>query len=319
MTEPTSITWLSLRPEYWSPPRPSVPITVGKLDIRIPGPIRGIACIAFAIGTSGGAWLDRLSASQWFSGLEPQPHDIERDDLAVTGRLLVRDEDLRNPIGIGAMLERITWPVVPIAAIAVPQALRLSDQIATLGLVSELRARHDGHGCRVAVVVTLGSLSGDDAFVSELLKRGVFVVRSGSGPGDDHLHHLPLRSAIYPRHGRLVCVDLADYLACWKPGTSAELHVLSLTPDYGHAAVDLLSQREDRTLALSIDMHWDPAAAGNELLELDWLAAHCRQRFLPENGRFLFTTSDRLHGETGTVDIVVITRKPDEQGEESPT
>ena len=137
-------------------------------------------------------------------------------------------------------------------------------------------------------------------------------MRSGSGPGDDHLHHLPLRSAIYPRQGRLVCVDLADYLACWKPGTSAELHVLSLTPDYGHGAVDLLPRRDDRTLALSIDMHWDPAAAGNELLELDRLAAHCRERFLPDDGKFLFTTSDRLHGETGTVDIVVITQTPDD-------
>ena len=120
MTEPSSITWLSLRPEYWSQRRTSFPSTVGKLDIRFPEPIRGIACIAFAIGTSGAAWLERLSASQWFRGLEPRPDDIERDDLAVTGRLLVRDDDLRDPIGIGAMLERGAWPVVPVAAIAVP-------------------------------------------------------------------------------------------------------------------------------------------------------------------------------------------------------
>ena len=162
----------------------------------------------------------------------------------------------------------------------------------------------------MAVVVTLVATKDDDAFELALLKRGAFVVRSGSGTGDDHLHHLPLRASVDVRNGRLVCVDLADYLVSWRPGDSAELHVLSLTPDYGHSAVEMLPQPEGVTLALNVEMHWDPAAAGNELVELDRLGTRCYEHFLGgEDCNLLYATSDRLYGETGTVDVVVITRK----------
>lgn len=309
-TEPTSITWLSLRPENWSRRDQSFTPTSGKLEIRPSSWLNGISCIAFAIGTNGAAWLEDLAASHWFSGLEPQPDDIAENGSAVNGQLLLEDEDLRNPTGISAMLKRIDWPTVPVAAIAVPHGAQSSDQTATLCLVSELRARRDRHGCRIAVVVTLESTQGDDAFELELLHRGAFVVRSRHGANGNHLHHFPLRASVYPRNGRLVCVDLADYLTCWQPGSSAELHVLPLASDYGHSAVDLLPKPDGITLALNIDMHWDSAADGSSLVELDRFATHCCEHFFRDKDyNYLFTTSDRLHGETGTVDIVVITRK----------
>ena len=309
-TGSTSITWLSLRPEYWLSPNHTFPSTAHTHKIRSSNRVCGIACIAFAIGTGGAGWFDRLTASQWFPGLEPQLGDIAQDGCAVTGHLLLEDDYLHDAIGISAMFKRAPWPVAPVAAIAVPQGSRPSDQLATLSLVSELRTRRDGHGCRMAVVVTVASTEGDDAFELELLKRGAFVLRAGSGTGDDHLHHFPLRASVDVRNGRFVCVDLADFLACWRPGNSAKLHLLSLTPDYGHSAVELLPRSDDATFALNIDIHWDPHAVDNQLVELDRLGTHCYEHFLAgEDCYFLLTTSDRLHGETGTVDVVVITRK----------
>ena len=54
-------------------------------------------------------------------------------------------------------------------------------------------------------------------------------------------------------------------------------------------------------------MRPDLDGLGNPLVALDRLASHCRERFLPgEEGHFVFISSERLDGKTGTADLVVI-------------
>jgi len=95
---------------------------------------------------------------------------------------------------------------------------------AFVGLVGALRARRDPRGRKLTVAVTAKTASA--ALVHRLLDLGAFVIRAGSGAAGHHLHHFPLRAAIVPRAGRLICVDLADYLRTWRPGRVATLNVL---------------------------------------------------------------------------------------------
>lgn len=271
-------------------------------------------CIAFGLGENGAAWLDRLALSEWFSGLMPQPDDLVAAGGAIpAGRLLVRaDAALCATVGIEATLARIAWPAAPVAAVAVSGGSGPAEQIAALGLVTALRARRDARGCRMAVVVTLeGPISGKDEFELDLLDRGAFVVRAGLAAEGDHVHHFPLRASTYPRRGRLVCVDLTDYLACWRPGSRADLHVIPLPFGPARDAIDRLAPAYGSVGALNLDLLPDLDGPENPLAELNQLASHCRERFLGEQeGNFVFTSSERLDGRTGTADLVVIAGRP---------
>ena len=102
-------------------------------------------------------------------------------------------------------------------------------------------------------------------------------------------------------------VDLADYLACWRPASRADLHVIPGALDSARDAVDRLVPAYGGVGALNLDLHTDLDGPGNPLVELDQLAFHCRARFLEaEEGDFVFTSSERLDGRTGTADLVVI-------------
>lgn len=148
------------------------------------------------------------------------------------------------------------------------------------------------------------------AFVRGLLDRGAFVVRARLGASGDHLHHFPLRAAILPRRGGLVCVDLSDHLACWRPGSAADLHVipsgfddatriLSRLPILGDAGVR-------RVRALNLHLHPDLDARSNLIVEIDRLATQCRELLLGPDGDMVFTTADRMDGVTGSADLLVI-------------
>ena len=115
---------------------------------------------------------------------------------------------------IEAFVARAHLPQAPLATIAVCRVAELPDMAVALALVSALRRRRDARGCRPTVVITVdASAAGSARFVQELLGQGAFVIRAGHGMSGDHLHHYPLRAAIEPPGGRLVCVDLADHLA----------------------------------------------------------------------------------------------------------
>ena len=203
-------------------------------------------------------------------------------------------------------------PDAPLATVAVPREAGCDQLAAALGLVSGLRTRRGASGCRTVVVATVeaGMPHAADGFVRALRDRGAFVVRAGPGASGDRLHHVPLRAVTRPRHGRLVCVDLADYLACWRPGHVADLHVI---PSGFDAAARVLSRLAAATQAgacrvsgLNLLVHLAPERPAGSLAALDRLATHGRDRLLGPDGAVLATTAERLDGVTGTADLLVI-------------
>jgi len=313
VVEQASVAWISVRPEYWpSTDRSGVPEI-----LRDPEPGFGVACLVFGVGAGGAEWIGRLARSDWFAGLEPRPEDLAVAGGVPAGCWTVPVGKAGHKSRIDAELEafvaRARFPIAPLATVAVPRGAEPGELAAALALISDLRQRRDARSCRVAVIVTVeaGLPSAASAFVRGLLDRGAFVVQAGLGVSGDHIHHFPLRAVMLPRRGRrLVCVDLADHLACWIPGTTADLHVLpsgldeatrvlSRLPALGHAT-------SSQVRALNLHAHYDLDAPGNLLTELDQLATHCRGLFLGPKGDLVFTTADRLDGVTGSADLLVI-------------
>lgn len=311
MTAP-DIGWIAARSEYW----PLADRNSALSGLNEPNPWFGVTCLAFGIGAAGADWIARLGRSEWFAGLEPR-----REDLAVAGGVSagcwtapVGSAGSKGPIApeAEAFVARACFPNAPLATIAVPQGAKTGDLAVALGLVSALRKRRDARGCRTAVIVTVeaGTPPDADKFVHGLLDRGAFVVQAGLGASGDHLHHFPLRATITPRKGRLVCVDLADHLACWRPGNAADLHVIPSSFDEAARVLSRLPVPADAgvsgTRALNLHLHHDRDACRGLLVKIDRLATHCRRLFLAPDGEMVFTTADRMDGVTGSADLLVI-------------
>jgi hypothetical protein len=190
--------------------------------------LHGVACLLFGVGTAGVDWLARLACSGWFVGLEPRAGDIvaagglPHGGWAMPASGASADEgDLLT--AAEGFFTSVPLPSAWYAAVAIPRGAGLEEWSATLGLVGALRERSDPLGRKLTVIATVDTAPGlaSAPFVRRLLDRGAFVVcadpdaPSASG---DHLHHFPLRAAVIPRQGRLICVDLADYLHTWRPG-----------------------------------------------------------------------------------------------------
>ena len=313
VAEQASVAWISARPEYWLP-------TDGDRTPEIldsPEPGLGVACLVFGIGAGGADWIDRLERSEWFAGLEPRPDDLAVAGGTAAGRWTVpvgrAGRGNRTAGEIKALVARARLPNAPLATVAVPRGAGSGDLAAALALVSALRQRRDAAGCRTAVIVTVeaGPPPATGAFVRGLLDQGAFMMQAGVDVSDDHIHHFPLRAVMLPRRGRrLVCVDLADHLACWAPGRTADLHVIPSVFDEAARALSRLlvlgNATSSQVRALNLHAHCDLDAPGISLEELDRLATHCRGLFLGPDGDMVFTTADRLDGVTGSVDLLLI-------------
>ncbi len=311
--EQVSVAWISVRPGYW----PSIDGSGVPEILRGPEPGLGVLCLVFGVGAGGAEWIDRLVRSDWFAGLEPRP-----EDLAVAGGVPAgcwtvpvgkAGHKSRIDAELEALVAQVGFPNAPLATVAVPSEARPGDLAAALALVNALRQRRDARGCRVAVIVTIEAAGspGVSALVRGLLGRGAFVVQAGLGVSGDHIHHFPLRAVMLPRRGRhLVCVDLADHLACWTPGSTAHLHALPSGFDEAARVLSRLPALGDasssQVRALNLHVHYDLDTPGNLLTELDQLATQCRGLFLGPEGNMVFTTADRLDGVTGSADLLVI-------------
>ena len=299
-------------PEYW-PVRCQPGIPSG---LNLPEPLLGVLCLVFGIGVSGAEWVDRLARSRWFAGLEPQPEDLERTDSEPAGRWCLPDhcaESHHDSAGAAlAYFEHGPLPHAPLATVAIMPDASQADLAATLGLVAALRERRYERGCRTAVVVTVeGSLSPALLrLVHRLCDLGAFVVRAGMAAGGDYLHHFPLRAPMIPRAGRLVCVDLADHLACWAPGGVADLHVIPSACDAAVGAFHHLADdghaESGGARAINLHLHLDPDAPGSALVRIDQLATSCQSCLLAPDGKIVFTNTERLDGATATADLLVV-------------
>lgn len=292
----STVTWLSLRPEYWLPRSLDDQLSCYRLH--------GISCVAFAIGTGGAAWLDQLAASEWLSGLEPGTEDLA---AAGGGRPAGR---MTISVEYGFAEATPAWPAGFLATVAVPAVPTPDEEAVTLALVSLLRSRRKANRFRMPVVATLaGSASGTDGFVRELQARGAFVLQAGPSAEGDHVHHFPLRAATQPREGRLICCDLMDYLACWPPGSIGDRHVVPFAPGQAVWAADHLLDNPGELFAVNVDFHLDLDHPDCTLLAIDGIYSDCTGRLLPGfDGHSVFTNSERMDGRTGTGDVVVVHR-----------
>ncbi len=307
-TDAARIAWLSARPEYWSP------LPGGG------GMVHGVACLLFGVGADGADWLAHLARSEWFAGLAPRAEDLAPAVSIPHGNWVMPASDASGDAGnisatIQAFAASAPLPCAWYATVAVPRGAGPAEQSIALGLVGALTERHDPLGRRMTVVVTVEVRPGfvrDGTFVRRLLDRGAFVVRGGVDPGvagGNHLHHFPLRAVIMPRQGRLICVDLADYLCTWRPGRAADLHVLPSDFDAAGPALRtllLLRLGSAGARALNLGFHLDPDAPGKLLPEIDRFAAQCCELLLVPDGEAVFTDTERLDGDTGSVDLLVI-------------
>lgn len=307
--------WLSCRPEYW-PPRAAEE----GLGAR-----PGIACLLFGVGAGGAGWLARLACSAWFAGLEPRAEDIAAaggipaGSWAVPAAGTVADGG-RVAAEAEAFFASAPLPRAWLAAVAVSRGAGPTERSAALGLVGTLRARRDPLGRRLSVVVTVeaattrsvgGAAAG--AFVRRLLDLGAFVVHGGGGPGTaaaggDHLHHFPLRAAVMPRRGRLICTDLADHLYTWRPGRVGDLHVVPFARGDADRALRGLAPplAGGGARALDLGFHLDPGEPGMTLAGIDRFAIRCCELLLASDGDAVFTDTDRLDGAGGSVDLLVV-------------
>ena len=280
--------------------------------------MHGVACLLFGVGTAGVGWLARLAYSGWFAGLEPRAEDLAaagglpHGGWAMPASRASADEgDLIA--AAEAFFTSAPLPSAWYAAVAIPCGAGPDERSATLGLVGALRERNDPLGRKLTVVATIEAARDPVSalFVRRLLDCGAFVVRAdpdAPSASGDHLHHFPLRAAVIPRQGQLICTDLADYLHTWRPGRVAHLHLVPFAG--GDAELALcglpLPKVGGGARALNIGFHLDPCAQGRALTEIDRFATRCCELFLRLRGDTVFTNTDRLDGKVGSADLLII-------------
>ncbi len=166
---------------------------------------------------------------------------------------------------------------------------------------------------RTAVVVTVdgGSTPALLVLVRAVRDLGAFVVRAGMAAGGNHLHHFPLRAATIPRVGRLICVDLADHLACWPPGGVADLHVIPSAYDaaeqvFPRLADAVRAENPGGAQAINLHLQLNADAHGSALVEIDRLATSCQGFLLAPDGNMVFTNTERLDGTATTADLLIV-------------
>lgn len=298
------IAWLSSRPEYLPP--------LSGWEAR--DALCGVACLLLGVGAEGAGRLARLARSGWFAGLEPRAEDLAASGGAPTGSwaMPVADDSWRVAAEAERFFASASLPSAWLATVAASREAGPAERSATLGLVRALRARRDPRGRQLSVVVTVEAAPSlaADAFVWQLLDASAFVVRGDAGTeaAGGHLHHFPLRATMKPRSGRLICVDLADYLYTWRPGRVSDLHVLPFARGDAELALRGLPflTRDGGVRALNLGFHLGSSAPAGILAEIDRFATRCCELLLAPDGDAVFTDTDRMDGADGSVDLLVI-------------
>ena len=296
MQAATTIAWAAARESRWQPARSAPRL---GLDEAVTGEPHGVCTLLFGVGTAGARLLRRLTRSDWFDGLQPQPEDLAVSFGAAAGRWAVRAA--AGPAE--AELAMRALPAALVALVMAPQGDGPGERAATLSLVAALRRRRDPRGGKLHVCVTLeGAAMQRDGFAARLAALGAFVLRPGRGVGGLHFHSFPVRAPMFPMLGRLVCHDLADYLHTWRPGRTGVLHTMPATPAAAAPIAARLATSLRRAAAINVSIQRGPM---DTLLRLEQLVSLFRQEAGPETDA-TFGDSDRPDGRTGLMDVAVI-------------
>ena len=279
--------WLAMRPEPWFPCRAG-PAVEARLDR--PAPPLGVAILMFVVGPGAQDWSERLARSSWYSAIRPRPADL-------AGRGPARGT-LPSP-------NWSRFPEARLATLALMDGASAADVDAAFGLVQALGKGVKDEGHRLRVVVTMGAAEPSTA--ADLRHLGATVIRGTAGMDPDHLHHFPVRAALRPPSGRLVCVDLADCLMCWPPGRIGDLHLIPFNAGSAKHALCGITVPQGLTTATVI-AQGPHEGSDSDLSALDLLAGVCGEFLFGTNGvaPMLFTNGDRLDGATGTADLLLI-------------
>ena len=240
----------------------------------VPGltPLYGICAVAVGLGRDGGAWLARLAQSSWFAGLELNAADLRAVGATASG----------GTWDATATTDAFLPPQAPLITLAVDNPA-LVDNAAAINLVCKL-------GALGRVFVTMPREDGAADIARSLQAAGAFIVLGATDIPLDHLHHFPLRAAIRPRYGQLAGVDLADILTTCRHGKSATL----LACQNLDAAAAIMARNSNNALI----GYWHAKPAEWDLLQFD----RC---FGTEPRPHIYTTTERLDGVTGTVDLLM--------------
>ena len=274
--------WLSVRPDY------------GWADAPGDKPISGVASVAFGVGQHGMAWLLDLSRSAWFDGLAPTLQDLAYSGGRASGHL-------SDPDGTAVT---DAWPNAPMASLAVSGQAAGAEHHMALQLVRSLRRRTNRQGTRMTVVATVAH--GPASLAARLAAYGAFVIEGAPGVPAEHLHHFPLRAAVTPPAGRLICTDLADHLATWQPGTCSRLHLLPVAAGAAARRLQRAMQvstikPDNRLLNLHVLERGRPACT---LTKLDLLLQSTKQ-FLHHHPLACVTTTEPVAGIAGWTDLLL--------------
>ncbi len=278
--------WLALRPERIAPGSDPA------------GVIPGIACLAFGVGRHGAAWLDRLSRSQWHRGLAPTAQDLTTAGGRAAGSFplsAVSDTRAACPADL---------PLAPMATVAVGRFAAHAEQAATVELVGRLRQRRPDGRIRMTVLATVERGAG---IAASLAAEGAFVVEGAPGVPAQHLHHFPLRAAIPPRAGRIICADLADHLVTWPRGRRSQLHAIPTDADaaerYLHRGI---ATGMIPATARLLNLHWlQRARRPQTLAELDGLAARMMRVFDDSPAHWIYTDAEPMDASSKRADLLL--------------
>jgi hypothetical protein len=230
-----------------------------------------VSAVAVGLNEGGAAWVSQLARSRWFAGLGLSANDLQAAEAGSAGGSWELADT--NP-ALPPLAPLITLAIDDPASVNVVEATSL---VRTLGRLGR-------------VLVTMPGSDHTTNLAESIRAMGAFVVRGGPETPLNHLHHFPLRAAIMARHGQLAGVDLADILSACRPGGAATL----LTCSGLDEAAAILS----RTPVNALIGHWHVPPADWDLYRFD-------QCFGAEPRPRVYTTTDRLDEESGTVDLLV--------------
>ena len=283
-----AVSWISIRPE----PVRMATFSGGRLDIFVPGSLGGIFAVMMAIGPGGAAWLSFVRKTAWFDAVRPVAGDLGYGEMD-TGYW---------PGRAGGETAKLKVPAAPLVSVALFAGSSDGEKATALETVRE---RVNASGRPVRVVVTLARDTADDCrFVAGLLEAGAFVIQGGADVREGHLHSFPAYTAMIPRGGQLVGVDLNDYLQCWQPSRVGRLENVSYDLERAEPTLHRIGLQGE-LFAVNLNFNLDLDAPGCSLFAIDRFAELCR-RLLNRPERLIFTTRKRLDGLSGLVDVLAV-------------
>ncbi len=142
-----------------------------------------------------------------------------------------------------------------------------------------------------------------------LAAEGAFVIEGNAGIPAWHLHHFPLRAAIPPRAGRVICADLADHLVTWLPDRRSRLHSVPREADAAERHLRRAMGTGGFEAATLLNLHrLQCGRQPGRLAGLDALAGRMAGLFDALPAGWVFTAAEPMDEPGKRADLLLLTR-----------